>query len=298
MKSSRRWRQGLKRLKVTSWRCGNRSLPGPHQDGESRHINRRDQFVGGCFDRDFCPGHVFGQFESRPCGGICYTVGYAICDYHDELIWCEWQPYESWSLDFGLIVDGAVIIVEAVMHQLSHSKHYKDVERLTSPNGHRSKNGGGQDDEQCCFGQVIILIVYLPIFALQGHWRQDVWPMAQTVTFALIGAFILSPYLCAHDECLGFGKKIKHTPTLSDRVMLKIEILFQRTLEFLLSCPNWFVGSAFVLFVISLFILTRLGGEFIPALEEGDFSGGYKGAHRKFHTNNHRWNPGSSPHFT
>ena len=177
------------------------------------------------------------------------------------------------ALDFGLIVDGAVIIVEAVMHQLSHSKHYKDVERLTHHQMDTEvRMAAGKMMNSAVFGQVIILIVYLPIFALQGIEGKMFKPMAQTVTFALIGAFILSLTYVPMMSAWALSKKIKHTPTLSDRVMLKIEILFQRTLEFFVKLPKLVVGSAFVLFVISLFILTRLGGEFIPALEEGDFA--------------------------
>ena len=177
------------------------------------------------------------------------------------------------ALDFGLIVDGAVIIVEAVMHQLSHSKHYKDVERLTHHQMDTEvRMAAGKMMNSAVFGQVIILIVYLPIFALQGIEGKMFKPMAQTVTFALIGAFILSLTYVRIMSAWALSKKIKHTPTLSDRVMLKIEILFQRTLEFFVKLPKLVVGSAFVLFVISLFILTRLGGEFIPALEEGDFA--------------------------
>ena len=97
-------------------------------------------------------------------------------------------------------------------------------------------------------------------------------PMAQTVTFALIGAFILSLTYVPMMSAWALSKNKNAYPTLSDRVMLKIEILFQRTLEFFVKLPKLVVGSAFVLFVISLFILTRLGGEFIPALEEGDFA--------------------------
>lgn len=177
------------------------------------------------------------------------------------------------ALDFGLIVDGAVIIVEAVMHQLSHSKHYKDVERLTHHQMDTEvRMAAGKMMNSAVFGQVIILIVYLPIFALQGIEGKMFKPMAQTVTFALIGAFILSLTYVPMMSAWALSKKIKHTPTLSDRVMLKVEILFQRTLEFFVKMPKLVVGSAFVLFVISLFILTRLGGEFIPALEEGDFA--------------------------
>lgn len=177
------------------------------------------------------------------------------------------------ALDFGLIVDGAVIIVEAVMHQLSHSKHYKDVDRLTNHQMDTEvRFAAGKMMNSAVFGQVIILIVYLPIFALEGIEGKMFKPMAQTVTFALIGAFILSLTYVPMMSAWALSKKIKHTPSLSDRVMLKVEILFQRSLEFFVKMPKLVVASAFALFLVSLVILSRMGGEFIPALEEGDFA--------------------------
>lgn len=97
------------------------------------------------------------------------------------------------ALDFGLIVDGAVIIVEAVMHQFGHSKHYQGITRLTSHQMDTEvKLSAGKMMNSAVFGQVIILMVYLPIFALQGIEGKMFKPMAQTVAFALLGAFILS----------------------------------------------------------------------------------------------------------
>lgn len=122
------------------------------------------------------------------------------------------------------------------------------------------------------FGQVIILIVYLPIFALEGIEGKMFKPMAQTVTFALVGAFILSLTYVPMMSAWALSKKINHQPTLSDKVMTRIEIVFQRTLEYFIKMPKLVVVSAFAMFLVSLVVLTRLGGEFIPALEEGDFA--------------------------
>ncbi|HRG22603.1 MAG TPA: CusA/CzcA family heavy metal efflux RND transporter, partial [Saprospiraceae bacterium] len=177
------------------------------------------------------------------------------------------------ALDFGLIVDGAVIIVEAVMHQLTHSKHYKDVNRLTPHQMDTEvKSAAGKMMNSAVFGQVIILIVYLPIFALEGIEGKMFKPMAQTVTFALVGAFILSLTYVPMMSAWALSKKINHQPTLSDKVMTRIEIVFQRTLEYFIKMPKLVVVSAFAMFLVSLVVLTRLGGEFIPALEEGDFA--------------------------
>jgi cobalt-zinc-cadmium resistance protein CzcA len=71
------------------------------------------------------------------------------------------------ALDFGLIVDGAVIIVEAVLHQLAHKKHFGKDNMLSKRNGWPGIQFCNQNGQQCGFGQIIILIVYLPIFTLQ-----------------------------------------------------------------------------------------------------------------------------------
>ena len=97
------------------------------------------------------------------------------------------------ALDFGLIVDGAVIIVEAVMHRLSHSKHFTGVNKLNQPEMDNEVNhSASKMMNSAVFGQVIILVVYLPIFTLQGIEGKMFKPMAQTVAFALLGAFLLS----------------------------------------------------------------------------------------------------------
>lgn len=97
------------------------------------------------------------------------------------------------ALDFGLIVDGAVIIVEAVMHQLSHSKKFAGIPQLNQKEMDSEVNqSASKMMNSAVFGQIIILVVYLPIFTLQGIEGKMFKPMAQTVAFALLGAFLLS----------------------------------------------------------------------------------------------------------
>ncbi|MBK9566264.1 MAG: efflux RND transporter permease subunit [Saprospiraceae bacterium] len=177
------------------------------------------------------------------------------------------------ALDFGLIVDGAVIIVEAVMHQLGHSKHYKGIQRLTSHQMDTEvKYSAGKMMNSAVFGQVIILIVYLPIFTLEGIEGKMFMPMAQTVAFALLGAFILSLTYIPMMSTLVLSKKLKHELNWSDRVMVKLEIIFQRSLEFFVKIPKLTITGVVVLFLLAVWVMSRLGGEFIPALEEGDFA--------------------------
>ncbi len=177
------------------------------------------------------------------------------------------------ALDFGLIVDGAVIIVEAVMHQLSHSKKFSVVNRLTQGQMDKEVNhSASKMMNSAVFGQIIILVVYLPIFTLQGIEGKMFKPMAQTVAFALLGAFILSLTYIPMMSAVFLSKKIDHQPTWSDRIMAKLEANYKKALEFILHFPKMVLGFVISLFIVALFILSRLGGEFIPALEEGDFA--------------------------
>ncbi|HNP32925.1 MAG TPA: CusA/CzcA family heavy metal efflux RND transporter [Flavobacterium sp.] len=177
------------------------------------------------------------------------------------------------ALDFGLIVDGAVIIVEAVMHQLTHSKKFNKLEELSQSKMDKTvESSAGKMMNSAVFGQIIILIVYLPIFTLEGIEGKMFKPMAQTVAFALLGAFLLSLTYIPMMSALFLSKKIKHQPNLSDRLMIWVEIKYQHALNKILSYPKTVITTVVSLFVLAIITLSFLGGEFIPALEEGDFA--------------------------
>ncbi len=177
------------------------------------------------------------------------------------------------ALDFGLIVDGAVIIVEAVMHKLSFSKRFNKINQLSQAEMDESVNqSASRMMNSAVFGQIIILIVYLPILTLQGIEGKMFKPMAQTVAFALIGAFILSLTYIPMMSTLFLSKKIAHKPNLSDRVMERLSHFFQKGLIGVFRKQKLVIGTVLTMFVISIFVLTRLGGEFIPSLPEGDFA--------------------------
>jgi cobalt-zinc-cadmium resistance protein CzcA len=177
------------------------------------------------------------------------------------------------ALDFGLIVDGAVIIVEAVMHQLSHSKKFEVVNRLQQHQMNEEvQKSAGKMMNSAVFGQFIILVVYLPILTLQGIEGKMFKPMAQTVAFALLGAFLLSLTYIPMMSTLFLSKKIKHKKNLSDRVMERVERVYQSALAKVLRFPKMVLATTISLFALAIFTLTTLGGEFIPALEEGDFA--------------------------
>lgn len=177
------------------------------------------------------------------------------------------------ALDFGLIVDGAVIIVEAVMHQLAHRKKFGLNNRISNDEmDNQVVSSATKMVNSAVFGQIIILIVYLPIFTLSGIEGKMFKPMAQTVAFALIGAFILSLTYVPMMSSLILSKKKKERPNLSDKVMSKVENLHQKYLIKALRIPKLILGVVAALFVGAVAVLTGMGGEFIPSLEEGDFA--------------------------
>jgi cobalt-zinc-cadmium resistance protein CzcA len=176
------------------------------------------------------------------------------------------------ALDFGLIVDGAVIIVEAVMHQLHGHKNGTNL-RLQQQEMDRTVSGAaGRMMNSAVFGQLIILVVYLPIFTLQGIEGKMFKPMAQTVAFALLGAFILSLTYIPMMSAIVLSKTLRTKENFSDRLMNLLSERFRRLLEKVLGYPKIAITTVLLLLFSSIFILSQMGGEFIPTLEEGDFA--------------------------
>lgn len=177
------------------------------------------------------------------------------------------------ALDFGLIVDGAVIIVEAVMHQLAHGKKFASLMKISQNEMDEEVNhSASKMMNSAVFGQIIILIVYLPIFSLQGIEGKMFKPMAQTVAFALLGAFILSLTYIPMMSTIFLSKKIKHKTNFSDRLMSIFEKRYTGMLSKIILKPKAVITVVLVLFALAIITLMQLGGEFIPALEEGDFA--------------------------
>ena len=177
------------------------------------------------------------------------------------------------ALDFGLIVDGAVIIVEAVMHSLVHNRKLNGITTIGQSEMDASVNtSASRMMNSAVFGQIIILIVYLPIFTLQGIEGKMFKPMAQTVAFALLGAFILSLTYIPMMSAIFLSKKVSDKKNFSDRMMAAIEKFYQNYLLKALKIPKTIVASTIILFAFAVVVFSFLGGEFIPALEEGDFA--------------------------
>lgn len=174
------------------------------------------------------------------------------------------------AIDFGLIVDGAVIIVESIIHRLhSHRKGEElSQQAMDEEVGISAKAIFGS----AAFGVIIILIVYLPIMALGGIEGKMFRPMAQTVSFAILGALILSLTYVPMMSALFLSKKISHEITIADRIMGFLYRGYQPLIHWALKQRKWVVIGAFGLFSASIALFMTLGGEFIPELNEGDFA--------------------------
>jgi heavy metal efflux system protein len=184
------------------------------------------------------------------------------------------------AIDFGLIVDGAVIIVESVVHRIFMSRHHhQGIERLSQQQmDDHVFESSKRMMSSATFGQIIILIVYLPIMALVGIEGKMFRPMAQVVTFALIGAAILSLTYVPMASALFLNKKTWHRRNISDRLMDRLMDrlykMFDPVIAWVLRHKLAVMASTLALFLFSLFLFSRLGGEFIPQLEEGDMAAG------------------------
>ncbi|PUZ20907.1 cobalt-zinc-cadmium resistance protein CzcA [Chitinophaga costaii] len=173
------------------------------------------------------------------------------------------------AIDFGLIVDGAVIIVEATMHHLA----YRQGDTLTQPQmDEEVKQAAQKMMNSAAFGQVIILIVYLPILALVGIEGKMFRPMAETVSFAILGALLLSLTYVPMISSLLLSKRRVHKKTFADRMMEAITRAYTPLIQGALRRKRMVVGIAFMLLAFSVYLFTTLGGEFLPTLEEGDFA--------------------------
>lgn len=174
------------------------------------------------------------------------------------------------AIDFGLIVDGAVIVVEATLHHLGLRK---STEKLTQAQmDHEVLESASKIRTSAAFGEIIILIVYIPILTLVGVEGKMFRPMAQTVSFAILGALILSltyiPMMCA----LFLPKRHHDKKTLSDKLVGSLQRVYEPLLQQAIRFKYIIVGLTVGLFAICLFFFKNMGGEFIPQLQEGDYA--------------------------
>ena len=173
------------------------------------------------------------------------------------------------AIDFGIIVDGAVIIVEATMHHLQKLKKDKITQHEMNVEVQKSAS---KIMSSAAFGTIIILIVYLPILALVGTEGKMFKPMAMTVGFAIVGAFLLSLTYVPVMSTLFLSKKTQHKENISDKMMSFIYSKYSRLLNKALQFKKTVLGIAVGIFVLALVVFQNMGGEFIPTIEEGDIA--------------------------
>ena len=194
------------------------------------------------------------------------------------------------AIDFGMIVDSAVIIVEAVVTHIN-TGHFSQPE-VRAAYLAQCQNGGAaipfaltqkQMDEEvhfsasrirqsAAFGEIIIMIVYIPLMTLVGIEGKMFRPMALTVFFAILGAFILSLTYVPMASSLMLSRKVHTRKTFSDRVIEKLQAWYRPVLDWVLARNKDVITGAMALFCVSIVGFKYLGGEFIPSLEEGDFA--------------------------
>lgn len=174
------------------------------------------------------------------------------------------------AIDFGLIVDGAVIIVEATVHHITSRN--KNIRLTQSQMDKEVYQSATRIRSSAAFGEIIIMIVYLPILALVGVEGKMFGPMAQTVAFAILGALILSLTYVPMASALFLSKSTKHQENYSDKFIKWLENKYSPILYGSLKRKGWVVMISLFLFVASYVLFTKMGGEFIPTLEEGDYA--------------------------
>lgn len=174
------------------------------------------------------------------------------------------------AIDFGLIVDGAVIIVEATLHHLALRT---SAQKLTQAEMDEEVYlSASKIRNSAAFGEIIIMIVYIPILTLVGIEGKMFRPMAQTVAFAILGALILSLTYIPMVSALLLPKKVSHKKNFSDKIMDFFHRLYAPVLAWAIRFKVAVVAVTVVLFGITVLLFARMGGEFIPQLEEGDFA--------------------------
>ncbi|UYZ65102.1 efflux RND transporter permease subunit [Hymenobacter weizhouensis] len=172
------------------------------------------------------------------------------------------------ALDFGLLVDGAVIIVEAMIFHLVHLRAQAAQETMDEV----AHSAATRMMRSALFGQLIILIVYLPILALTGIEGKMFRPMALTVSFAIVGAMLLCLTYVPAVAAWALRKDLKEEGTLADRLMRRLYGLYAPVLGGALRRRGLVVGLALGLLALAGGLFARLGGEFVPQLDEGDFA--------------------------
>ena len=175
------------------------------------------------------------------------------------------------AIDFGIIVDGAVIIVESTVFLIA-SQLYKKKKLTSKVRDGIASSASKKMMNAAFFGQLIILIVFLPILALEGIEGKMFKPMALTFIFAMIGAMVLCLTYVPMMSALILRAPKSDKKSYGDKFVHWVERKYQPLLEKSLSKGKLIIGISVVLFGIAVFTFSKMGGEFIPQLDEGDIA--------------------------
>jgi cobalt-zinc-cadmium resistance protein CzcA len=178
------------------------------------------------------------------------------------------------AIDFGIIIDGAVIIVEFIAYRITRNRN--EILSLDKAGQSRlqdqiSAEAGAKMMNSAIFGQLIILIVFIPILSLSGVEGKMFKPMALTFSFALIGAIFLCLTYVPVISSLVLRPARSEKQNISTLLMTRVMSLYQPTLHWALQRPKMVLGAAGTLLVMAVFVFSTMGGEFVPTLDEGDF---------------------------
>ncbi|MFV9483950.1 CusA/CzcA family heavy metal efflux RND transporter [Christiangramia sp. ASW11-125] len=186
------------------------------------------------------------------------------------------------AIDFGIIIDGAVIIIEGTVYEIQKRIRSGKIKFNQAKMDEVAYDAGSTMMGSAFFGQIIILIVFTPILFLTGVEGKMFKPMAYTFGFAMIGAIFLCltyvPMMSAlfmkpiQNKKNWFGKFERWLEKISDKIIGGIQKVYMPLLKGALKLKLIVIGSAAVLLVIAGFLFSRMGGEFVPQLDEGDIA--------------------------
>lgn len=175
------------------------------------------------------------------------------------------------AIDFGIVVDGSIVIVEGILAHL-FSKQFRGRTFTPKEMDEEVEKGASNVVRSATFAVFIILIVFFPILTLTGIEGKYFTPMAKTLVFCIIGALILSLTYVPMMASLFLKHQIVAKETLADRFFAGLNNAYQKVLRFCLRFKWSVVAVSFLALTSSLFVFTKLGAEFIPTLDEGDFA--------------------------
>ena len=173
------------------------------------------------------------------------------------------------ALDFGIIIDGAVVIVENCVRRLAHAQAHFGRPLTRAERFHEVFLASKESRRALLFGQLIIMVVYLPIFALTGVEGKMFHPMAFTVVAALVGAMILSVTFIPAAVALFIGHRVSETENF---LVVQAKRWYGPLLDRVMAAKAVVLAAAAVAIVLCGLIATRMGSEFVPSLNEGDFA--------------------------